>query len=220
MPSEMFGGSPKPLPLPTGPTNPRWYHFAVSPVRVSRAGYVLVGGRSSRMGKDKALLPFGGITLGQYVADTAAAAVGKVTLVGDPERYGFLGYPVLADRYPGEGPLGGILTALALSAEEWNLVLACDMPAVSREFLIRLLEAAEASDADALTPAGPSGRPEPLCAVYHRRALTRFEHVFARGERKISLALAALHTVILPVEETGRFENVNTPADWAAYVRP
>jgi molybdopterin-guanine dinucleotide biosynthesis protein A len=167
------------------------------------------------MGQDKALLPFCGITLGRYVADTVAAAAGKVTLVGNPERYGFLGYPVLADRYPGEGPLGGILTALTHTFEDWNLVLACDMPAVSCEFLTSLIEAAEAADADALTPAGPSGRPEPLCAVYHRRVLTHFEQVFTRGERKMSLALAAVHTAVLPVPETGQFENVNTPADWA-----
>jgi molybdenum cofactor guanylyltransferase len=182
-----------------------------------RAGYVLVGGRSSRMGQDKALLPFRGATLGQYVAAVVAGAAGKVTLVGDPERYRFLGYPVLPDRYPGEGPLGGILTALAHSTEDWNLVLACDMPAVSPEFLVRLLGAAETADAEVLAPAGASGRPEPLCAVYHRRVFSRLEHVFARGERKMSLALTAVHTVILQAGGSGGFENVNTPADWAAY---
>jgi molybdenum cofactor guanylyltransferase len=189
----------------------------VIPVGVSRAGYVLVGGLSSRMGRDKALLPFRGTMLGKHVADTVLAAAGKVNLVGDPERYRFLGYPVLADRYPAEGPLGGTLTALAHATEDWNLILACDMPAVSREFLISLFEAAANAGADVLAPASPAGRPEPLCAVYHRRVLQRFEDVFAQGERKMSLALAAARTVILQVSATDRFENVNTPADWAAY---
>jgi molybdopterin-guanine dinucleotide biosynthesis protein A len=199
-----------------GPTYPRWYHFAVTPVGVSRAGYVLVGGRSSRMGRDKALLPFRGIALARYVAGTVAAAAGNVTLVGEPERYRSLGYPMLADRYPGQGPLGGIITALAHSAENWNLVLACDMPAVTSEFLIHLLEAAEAADADVLAPAAPSGLPEPLCGVYHRRALAALERVFARGERRMRAALAAVRTVIMQADETGCFANVNTPADWAS----
>jgi molybdenum cofactor guanylyltransferase len=171
------------------------------------------------MGRDKALLPFHGGVLGQHVAATVAAAAGKVLLVGDPEKYRLFGYPVLADRYPGEGPLGGVLTALAFAAEDWNLVLACDMPAVSSDFLRRLLDAAEAADADVLAPAGPSGRPEPLCAVYHRRALARLEHVFARGERKMSIALAAVHTEVIEVEAMDPFRNVNTPADWSAYAR-
>jgi molybdopterin-guanine dinucleotide biosynthesis protein A len=168
------------------------------------------------MGQDKALLPFRGVALARYIADTVAGAAGNVTLVGDPERYRFLGHSVLADRYPGEGPLGGILTALAHTAEDWNLVLACDMPAVRREFLVQLLDAAEAADADVLAPTAPSGRAEPLCAVYHRRALTGLEHFFARGGRKMSLSLHTVRTVIVQVDETGCFENVNTPADWAA----
>ena len=64
------------------------------------------------MGRDKALLPLRGRALGQYIADAVATAAGRVVLIGDPERYGPLGYPVIPDRYPGEGPLGGILTAL------------------------------------------------------------------------------------------------------------
>ena len=71
-----------------------------------------MGGRSSRMGRDKALLPFRGGALAQSVARAVSATAGSVTLVGDPERYGGLGYAVIADIYPGEGPLGGILTAL------------------------------------------------------------------------------------------------------------
>ncbi|HLI85047.1 MAG TPA: molybdenum cofactor guanylyltransferase [Bryobacteraceae bacterium] len=189
------------------------------PVSSGRAGYVLVGGRSSRMGQDKALLPFRGGTLVQHVAAVVARAAGSVTLVGDPARYGTLGYPVLPDLYPGEGPLGGVISALAHAGADWNLVLACDMPGVSHELLVRLLEGAEASDAEVLAPAGASGRPEPLCAVYHRRALGRLERLFARGERKMSRALAALHTVISQVDASGGGANVNTPADWAAYAR-
>ncbi|MBV8907245.1 MAG: molybdenum cofactor guanylyltransferase [Acidobacteriia bacterium] len=171
------------------------------------------------MGRDKALLPLRGRALGQYIADAVAAAAGRVVLVGDPERYGPLGYPVIPDRYPGEGPLGGILTALADTAADWNLVLACDMPEVETHFLETLLHAAEERGGDVLTPAGPSGRSEPLCSVYHRRALPAFELVFARGERKISAALAAVRTAVLPVAGVDFTQNINTPEDWAPYAR-
>ena len=80
-------------------------------------------------------------------------------LIGDPRKYGHLGYPVLPDRRPGAGPLGGIESALSYTTADWNLVLACDMPAISAEFLRGLLEAAERVNADALVPEGPSGLP-------------------------------------------------------------
>jgi len=168
------------------------------------------------MGRDKALLPFRGGTLAQAVAVEVARAAGTATLVGDPDLYQSLGFPVIADMYPGEGPLGAILTALHHTAAHWNLMIACDMPAVTGEFLSELLDAAERADADALVPAGPSGRPEPLCSVYHQRALPDLEAEFAAGIRKISQALKAVRIVRLPVLEVSCFQNVNTPEEWSA----
>src|SRR5258706_11480273 len=128
---------------------------------IPRAGFVLVGGNSSRMGRDKAALPLGGRTMAEHVAAAVAEAAGSATLIGPPERYGSLGYPVIPDSRPGLGPLGGIHTALAASHALWNLIAACDLPAISGAFLKELIAAAEASGADCLIPAGPSGRPEP-----------------------------------------------------------
>jgi molybdopterin-guanine dinucleotide biosynthesis protein A len=163
------------------------------------------------MGQDKALLPFRGITLARAVADAVRTAAGACTLVGGPD-----GIP---DRYPGEGPLGGILTALAHSKADWNLLVACDMPEVSGDFLAGLLAAAEGSDGDALLPVGPSGQPEPLCAVYHKRCQTPFERSFAGGVRKVRQALEEVRCVPWPVAEVSYFQNVNTPEDWAPYGR-
>jgi len=178
---------------------------------------VLAGGQSTRMGRDKALLPFRGGALAAYVAATVAAAAGSAVLIGDPQKYGHLGYPAIPDRTPGAGPLGGIETALSCTAADWNLVLACDMPAVSADFLRELLDAGERCGADALVPAGPSGRLEPLCAVYHRRAAAALRRALDRGVRKVTEALAGLDAAPWPVIDSACFANLNTPEEWVGY---
>jgi molybdopterin-guanine dinucleotide biosynthesis protein A len=178
---------------------------------------VLVGGKSSRMARDKALLPFRGGALAGYVAAMVASAAGSATLIGDPQKYGHLGYPVLPDRSPGIGPVGGIESALSYTVADWNLVLACDMPAISAEFLRGLLDAAECAGADALLPAGPSGRLEPLSAVYHRRCGATLRRALEAGVRKVTEALAGLEVAPWTVSDAACFENLNTPEEWACY---
>ena len=169
------------------------------------------------MGRDKALLPFRGGFLVSAIADAVREAAGACTLVGNPERYGGLAYRVIPDLYPGEGPLGGILTALRDSTVDWNLIVACDMPALDGAFLARLCEEAMRAGTDILSPAGPGGRPEPLCSVYRRRVLGHLESAFARGVRKISEAVAGVPLTVLPIAEAARFQNVNTPEDWSRH---
>jgi molybdopterin-guanine dinucleotide biosynthesis protein A len=163
------------------------------------------------MGRDKARLPFRGGDLVNAVAGAVASAAGNVTLVGD------CGLPGIPDRYPGGGPLGGILTALHHTPADWNLIVACDMPAVSAAFLAGLLARAMRSRAGVLLPYGPDALPQPLCAVYHRRALPVLEDHFTRGVRKVTAALEGIVVERLDVAELSLFQNVNTPEDWAPY---
>jgi len=163
------------------------------------------------MGRDKARLPFRGGTLSSAIADAVRAAAGCAVLVGNPELGG------IPDRYPGEGPLGGILTALDHTSSEWNLILACDLPEIGPALLSRLLDTAEASGCDALIPHTPGGRPQPLCAVYRRDARETIEQRFQAGTRKVMAALEELDVCHLGVTETVQFQNVNTPEDWADY---
>lgn len=180
---------------------------------MTRAGYVLVGGRSSRMGRDKALLSFRGEPLACSVARQVELAAASATLVGDPELYGSLPYPVIPDAFPGEGPLGGILTALRHTRAEWNLVVACDMPDLAADFLSNLLAFADARQT-AVVPQGPSGRLEPLCIAWRRSDLPAVEAAFARGVRKVAAALADLAVTVYPVTEVAPFQNVNTLEEW------
>src|SRR5262249_802166 len=127
------------------------------------------------MGRDKARLPFRGSDLVSVVADAVARAAGNVTLIGHSEL------PAIPDRYPGEGPLGGIRTALHHASSDWNLIVACDMPEISSGFLSELLAVAVGSQAGVVLPCGPDGLDQPLCAVYHRDARTILEEHFSRG---------------------------------------
>ena len=119
------------------------------------------------------------------MAATVAAAAGSATLIGDPDKYGHLGYPVLAGPQPRKrSGWAASRSALTYTAADWNLVLACDMPAVTAEFLRDLLDAAERAGADALLPEGASGRLEPLSAVYHRRCLATLRRAIECGHTK------------------------------------
>jgi molybdopterin-guanine dinucleotide biosynthesis protein A len=182
------------------------------------AGFVLVGGRSSRMGRDKALLLHHGEALASAIAREVERAAGQCTLIGDPSRYQPLGYPVIADIYPGEGPLGGILTALRHSSADWNVIVACDMPQITAELFRGLLEAADQrSDLDVLAPMGPSARFEPLCSVYHRRCGPVLQSAFDSGVRKIAEAVKYLRLETVEIPELRALDNVNTLEDWARY---
>jgi molybdopterin-guanine dinucleotide biosynthesis protein A len=184
---------------------------------MSFAGFVLVGGRSSRMGQDKALLPFRGRTLVEHVAGEVRRTAGGVSLIGDAAIYSYLGFPVIQDSYPGRGPLSGIHAALNGSHAEWHLVVACDMPELTAEFLQSLAARAAQSGADAVIPAGPAGRPEPLCAAYHRRCLAAVENALGRDIRKVMDALVDLEVELWHVPESKYFHNLNTRQEWLCY---
>lgn len=175
-----------------------------------RAGFVLAGGRSSRMGRDKALLPWKGSTLVESVAREVFIAAGNVTVIGSPELYGNVGFPVIPDRIDGCGPLGGLYTALSVTTADWNVLVACDMPAVTHQLLEELLAGAEGSGADALVPETPVGL-EPLCAVYHARLLPSVESAIQSKLLKMHDFISTIQACRWPVSHAGFFRNLNTP---------
>jgi molybdopterin-guanine dinucleotide biosynthesis protein A len=183
----------------------------------STAGYVLVGGRSSRFGADKALAEWQGQPLAVWVAERVRAAAGSVTLVGSPERYQALGLPVVADQTLGLGPLGGITAALQHSRTDWNLIVACDLPHVTTEFLQYLLRLAREDPADVVMPLDREGQDEPLCAVYAQRCYAPIDLALQQGVRKVTEAFTGLrvrrvsHTAYAVLDPEGRlFANLNT----------
>jgi molybdopterin-guanine dinucleotide biosynthesis protein A len=180
------------------------------------SGFVLAGGASKRMGQDKALLPYRGTTLVEHVAKTVREAVGSVALIGDPARLGHLGLAVFPDELPGCGPASGIYTALRGTETDWNLVVACDMPAVSSDLLRALLGRADGAERNCVAAMGPFGQPEPLCAVYHRRCLPALGRAIRDKRLRMRDLIKEIGAIWMKVDPSA-LANVNTPAEWAEF---
>src|SRR5207247_8273774 len=121
-------------------------------------------GRSSRMGQDKAFIKLDDAYLIEYPIRVLRQLTNDVRIIGDPNKYAFLGLPVTADCGESKGPLTGIYTALRTSSTLSNLVLACDMPLMRLEFLQLLLKKAPLADVVAMI--FDDGILSPLCSIY------------------------------------------------------
>jgi phospholipid/cholesterol/gamma-HCH transport system ATP-binding protein len=196
---------------------------ANSDVRSAKSGsaitaFVLAGGRSSRMGSDKALLTYRDTTLLQHAIQIASAC-GRSYIVGPHNRYGSFGETV-EDIYPGCGPLGGIHAALRATTTELNLILSVDMPLMTSAFLQWLTEQARATPECIVVP-DAAGGPQPLCAVYRRVVAHFAEQSLRDDDLKIGHLFSRVPTRIIREQEITAagfspeiFRNINTPEEY------
>ena len=192
---------------------------------MSILGYVQAGGSSTRFGRDKALVGFGGRTMLAQTTELLASVCGEVTIVAAEGKYPDALVPLLVDRWPGQGPLGGILTALQSSARRstesiWNLIVSCDMPFLTRGWLECLCQRAERSAAQVAVAESANGL-EPLCACWKTTSMPSVQTAFDSGVRKVTDAMKRLPMEVLDVSVWKRFDtkgrlfwNMNTPADY------
>ena len=188
--------------------------------RIRMNGFVLAGGKSTRMGRDKALLLLRNTTLILRAAEILKPFVFEVTLLAPPKRYGKLWPSVVADRWPNQGPLGAVCTGLLHSHAEWNVFLACDIPLVSRRFMDLLIRRVCTASSDAVVPRD-GDEWQPFSAAYHARCREIFVKAFEEGERSMVRLLDKMSVdVITPVDmltagiSPVELTNVNTPEDW------
>jgi molybdopterin-guanine dinucleotide biosynthesis protein A len=185
-------------------------------------GAVLTGGASRRMGRTKALIELDGVPMARRVADALAlAGCGSVIAYGgDPVELEPLGMPVLADRHPRSGPLGGVLGALELFAESdlhigSVFVVACDLPALRSENLAGMVDAVRRHpDVDVVV--ARSTQIEPTCAIWNLGATERLREIFDSGERALHRAIEQLESFAVEIEP-GAVRNINTPDDLDRY---
>jgi len=185
----------------------------------SITAFILGGGKSSRMGSDKAFLKLAGRPLVARAVELARQVAPEVSIVGDPEKFTTYGR-VVRDIFRDRGPLGGIHAALAASESDWNLILAVDLPFLTAPFLDYLLQRAKSFGAVITVPSA-HGYFQPLCAVYRRQFVEVAERALAEGRNKIDALFPSVTIRCISEEElTGAgysssiFRNVNTPDEW------
>lgn len=193
--------------------------------KVAVGGYVLAGGASSRFGCDKALAELEGQGMLERMRHLLVEVTEETSVVASSLRYPELGIRVVEDGWPGEGPLGGIITALMDARarnpfDTWCLVVGCDMPFLTKDWLNYLVDRAATSRAGVVAPRSALGL-EPLCACWHTRATSKLQHALNDGVRKVTEAMKRIDMEVVdekdwkPFDGAGRlFWNMNTQADY------
>lgn len=197
---------------------------------VSCAGYILAGGASSRFGSDKALAQLSGKTMLARMHELLGRVARDVRVVAASANYGDGSMQMVPDRWPGEGPLGGIITALEDARERdasttHCLIASCDMPFLTHEWLTYLCQRAAASDAEVVVPQSAQGL-EPLCACWRTTGLGALTSGFEEGVRKVTEGMKRLRMEVLDEAHWKRFDsagrlfgNMNTPQDYEDAVK-
>jgi molybdopterin-guanine dinucleotide biosynthesis protein A len=176
--------------------------------------------------------------LGRMI-DLMRCVTPKLKIVGPGEKYTQFGIETVADRWPGEGPLGGIITGLLDAAADsaqtafirrsratgdealaWCLIVSCDMPFLTEDWLKFLKQRAESSAAEVVLPRSAGGF-EPLCACWRPRAAVALRQAFERGVRKMMDGVREVKAEVLDEKDWKRFDsagrlfwNMNTPSDY------
>lgn len=185
-------------------------------------GLILAGGRSSRMGQDKAALRYGSKMQSEHCAELLSGLCEQVFLsirrdqASDP---GYQEFPQLHDRYENVGPMGGILTAMQTFPDVAWLVLACDIPCVNREGLLELIKRRNpAKMATAFQRAG-AGIPDPLCTIYEPQSRIPIQAALEREELSPAKLLERLDIEILLPPSDDFLRNINTPEAYRQILR-
>jgi molybdopterin-guanine dinucleotide biosynthesis protein A len=174
-------------------------------------GFILAGGQSRRMGRDKAQLQLGDQTFTEIISDTLLQITDSIRVVRAAQ-----------DIYPDWGALGGLHAALARCKREWAIVVACDLPFVTAQLLHYLASLREQHDA--VVPVQADERPQPLCALYRiDSCLPRATELIETGHRRPVDLLELVNTRWVPFTELRNldqaekfFVNINTPDDYDA----
>ncbi len=188
-------------------------------------GYVMAGGASTRFGFDKARAELNGETMLARMCKSVKNITGSVSIVAPFGRYAEFGERLVGDHWPGEGPLGGIISALMDAQTRnhehaWCLIVGCDMPFLTHEWLTYLKDRTVTTSAAVVAPRSALGL-EPLCACWHTSATGRLQFSFEDGIRKVTDAMKRVSMEVVDEKEWKRFDemgrlfwNMNTPAEY------
>jgi len=184
--------------------------------RISISGFILAGGKSSRMGTDKALLVFQEKPLLEHMIKLIKPFCTNIAISGQNPDYSIFGVEMVPDLYSGCGPIAGIYSSLKHSDCDLNLLVGVDVPFVNEELFLSLIS--NIGEYDCIIPEHTSGV-EPLIGIYNRRALSVIEEMIKAGDFKLSKLLSKLNTRYLDCNELIKkyprlFMNINRLEDY------
>lgn len=188
--------------------------------KINVGGIVLAGGQSSRMGREKGLVPLCGKPMVQWVLDALHPLVSDLIIVANDPGYETFGYRVVADDFKEMGPVGGLCTGLRASRAAINFVLGCDMPLITTSLLAYLLDQLGEETAIA---AQAAGRKQPLVSIYRKEMLPEIVENITVGRLRMDSALAVagglFHTLpgTFADFDPDCLRNFNTPEDIADF---
>ncbi len=179
---------------------------------------VMAGGGSSRMGADKSMMLIEDRPMIEVVCEQLHSRFEQVLIsANDVEKFAFLGFDVVRDKVPGHGPLMGIASALQASANDLNLVVACDIPQIEWGFVRKMLAEAERGQADIVVPVTGQDQYEPLFAVYRKSAAQAIDQVLASGRRKVTDVFALCKVTYVELDDPEWLVNLNTMAEYKEF---
>jgi FdhD protein len=182
------------------------------------AGLILAGGRSRRMGVDKAFLRLGDTTAIDVLHRQLEGWCDAIHVVTGRERIEhYRGYAVIPDEVSDQGPLMGLCSGLAASAAEVNIVVACDIPLIEPHLLASMLSRSE--EDDIVIASLPASRgDQPLLGVYRKSVLPAARRLLAAGHRRVAELFAACRTARVVAEDDSWYTNLNTPREYHRFM--
>jgi len=179
---------------------------------------IMAGGSSHRMGTDKSVLPIEGQPMVEHICEQLRNSFTQILIsANDVEKLAFLGFEVIKDKIPGQGPLMGIASALEASANELNFVVACDIPHINLGCVREMLMEAVRSGVDVVVPTTGDERYEPLFAVYRKSVLEAINEVLSSGGCKISDVFTRCRVRYIELGDAEWFTNLNTTAEYKEF---
>ena len=187
----------------------------VEAAALDASAIILSGGKSTRLGQDKSLLPFHGIPLIAHIASQLKPMFREcVVSTNDPEKYGLLGLSMVVDLRPGQGSLMGIASSLGHVAGDLSFVIGCDIPTVDYRYVQQMVSLAEGFDI--VMPRDAEGRFEPLFAVYRRNVRFAALEMLEAGERRIAALFDRVRVRFIDFDGGDWYKNINTMDDYIA----
>ncbi len=181
-------------------------------IRNDITAFILAGGKSSRMGTDKGLLPFQGKPMIQYIIEVLQQQFSSIQIISNVSGYTKFGFPVISDLIKDTGPIGGIYTGLMQSSTDWNFFTACDMPFLEISVIEKLTASTGNFDCVVATV---ELQPEPLCALYNKSCIPVINEMISQKNYKLQdllgrLRITTINFNINPNNKSNPFRNLNT----------